>query len=55
MRYQRYENVGKLRKMLQKIYRYKSVTQTRWIPEACSAERALAKTCIAGIENFGER
>lgn len=52
MRYWIYENVGKLRKMLQKIYRYKSVTQT-W-RRAQQRDRS-PKTCIAGIENFGKR
>lgn len=28
---------------------------TRLTTKACSAERALAKFCVAGIGNFGER
>lgn len=52
MRYWIYENVGKLRKMLQKIYRYKSVTQTWWTPEACSAEGSLTKNLYCGYRQF---
>lgn len=52
MRYWIYENVGKLRKMIQKIYRYKSVTQTWWTPEACSAEGSLTKNLYCGYREF---